>query len=241
MLAWFRVDDQFGSHPKVMMIPRAERAACLGAWLLAGVWAAQHLTDGRVPDYMLDELGVNVSQRDRLGAVGLWVEDGHGIAFKDWEDHQPMRVDVLAAREKERRRKEAYRLRRAGIVETTGESPDGTDAGQDGGHQRVSGHPDPARPGPTRPTTSEDKSSSVVGALHARTCGKHDGWEHDERCGACGRDRRAHEAYVAEQAKTAAAERREAQRNPTCPHGFPRHEACDRCGPAWPGRGRHDG
>lgn len=68
-----------------------------------------------------------------------------------------------------------------------------------------------------------------------RTCGKHDGWEHGERCGACGRDRRAHEAHEAEQGKAAAARKREAQRNPTCPHGFPRHESCERCGDSWPG------
>lgn len=155
-MAWFKVDDGFGSHPKVMMIPRAERAACIGAWLMAGVWSAQHLTDGRVPGYMLDELGIEVSQRVSLGTVGLWVEDGDGIAFKDWSDHQPTRADVLAAREKERARKEEYRRKKA---VNTGQSPAGTPADEDAGRQRVSGHPDPTRPDPTNKEVAKATSS----------------------------------------------------------------------------------
>lgn len=154
---WFKVDDGFGSHPKVMMIPRGERAACLGAWLMAGVWSAQHLTDGRVPGYMLEELGVDLSQRDRLGTVGLWVMDGDDVVFNDWADHQPMRAEVMASREKERRRKEAYRQKKA---ENIGQSPAGTKTDGDAGHQRVSGHPDPTRPDPT-PYIEEAKASSL--------------------------------------------------------------------------------
>ena len=157
-MAWFRVDDQFGSNPKVMQIPRAERHACLGLWLQAGVWSAQHLTDGRIPGYMLDELGANVSHRDRLVTVGLWQVDGDDVVFNDWVDYQPSRADVLAMREKERRRKEAYRLKKVG---NTGQSPGGTESPGDAGHQRVSGHPDPTRPDPTRPTIEEPKGSSL--------------------------------------------------------------------------------
>ena len=157
-MAWFRVDDQFGTNPKVMQIPRAERHACLGLWLHAGVWSAQHLTDGRIPGYMLDELGADVSHRDRLVTVGLWREDGDDVVFNDWVDYQPSRVDVLAMREKERRRKEAYRRKKAA---STGESPAGTPADGDAGHQRVSGHPDPTRPDPTS-IREEPKGSSLL-------------------------------------------------------------------------------
>lgn len=156
-MAWFKVDDQFGSHPKVMQIPRAERHACLGLWLHAGVWAAQHLTDGHVPDYMLEELGAELSHRDRLCEVGLWSETGEGIVFKDWPDHQPTRSEVMAAREKERLRKEAYRAKKAA---NTGQSPDGTPSDGDAGHQQASGHPDPARPDPA-PYIEEPKGSST--------------------------------------------------------------------------------
>lgn len=144
-MAWFKVDDQFGSHPKVMQIPRAERHACLGLWLHAGVWSAQHLTDGFVPGYMLDELGANVSHRDRLVTVGLWTAEGDGVRFNDWPDHQPTRAEVLAAREKERLRKEAYRKKKAG---NTDQSPAGTPPDSDAGHLRASEYPDPTRPDP---------------------------------------------------------------------------------------------
>lgn len=149
-MAWFKVDDGFGSNPKVMQIPRADRHACIGLWLMAGVWSAQHLTDGVVPEFMLDELGANVSHRDRLVSVGLWSETRDGVAFNDWHEYQPMRVDVLAAREKERRRKEDYRKKAA----NKGQSPSGTEPDGDVGHQRVSGHPDPTRPDPL--TTSKE-------------------------------------------------------------------------------------
>lgn len=164
-MAWFRVDDQFGSNPKVMQIPRSERHACLGLWLHAGVWAAQHLTDGRVPGYMLEELGANVSHRDRLVAVGLWREDGDGVVFNDWSDYQPSRADVMAMREKERRRKEAYRQRKAG---TTGGSPSGTTSDGAVGHQQASGHPDPTRPDPTRPTKEVANATSTRAAKGSR-------------------------------------------------------------------------
>ena len=151
-MSWFKVDDGFGSGPKVMMIPRSERMACIGAWLLAGTWSAQHLTDGHVPDYMLDELGVDMSQRDRLGTVGLWRETGDGIVFNDWSDYQPTRADVLAKREAERQRKEEYRRKQA---EKSRQSPAGTNADADAGQERASGPPDPTRPDPT-PTTSNE-------------------------------------------------------------------------------------
>ncbi len=67
------------------------------------------------------------------------------------------------------------------------------------------------------------------------TCKKHSNWDHGDPCGACMRDRQAAEQHQADQAKAAASARREAQRNPACPHGFPRHEKCERCGDSWPG------
>lgn len=65
-------------------------------------------------------------------------------------------------------------------------------------------------------------------------CKKHDGWEHEEPCVTCRRDRQAAETFEAEQIQVRAAAKRELARNPFCPHGFPRHESCERCGEAWP-------
>lgn len=147
-MAWFRVDDQFGSNPKVMQIPRQVRKECLGLWLLAGVWSAQHLTDGRVPEYMLEELGTDMSHRDRLVTVGLWSETGDGIAFNDWGDYQPSRAEVMAKREAERVRKEQWRAKKAEsrgkVTDASRRDTDGTDASV----RAESALPDPTRPDP---------------------------------------------------------------------------------------------
>lgn len=76
----------------------------------------------------------------------------------------------------------------------------------------------------------EDASASPT----PRHCKKHSHWDHDERCGACMKDRQAHEA---EKKQLEADARRAARRQPQfCPHGLPRYEACERCGDSWPGK-----
>lgn len=156
-MSWFKVDDGFASSPKVLSIRRRDRLAAIGLWTIAGSWAAKHLTDGFVPDYMIEEFGAEVSHGDTLVDAGLWSRIESGFVFHDWSDYQPKRIDVLAHRERERLRKEAFRAKKAG---NTGESPGGTDSRRDVGQTRVSGLPDPTRPDPTRPT--KDKNSSRI-------------------------------------------------------------------------------
>jgi hypothetical protein len=156
-IAWFKVDDGFASSPKVLSIPRRDRLAAIGLWTIAGTWAAKHLTDGVIPSYMIEEFGAEVSHGDILVDAGLWRIEGDGFVFHDWSDYQPKRIDVLAHRERERLRKEAFRAKKAG---NAGQSPSGTDSRGDVGQTRVSGLPDPTRPDPTRP--SIDKNSSRI-------------------------------------------------------------------------------
>jgi hypothetical protein len=145
-VTWFKVDDGFMTNPKVLSIPRAQRLECLGLWVSSGAWCARHLTDGRVPAYMLEELGANLSHGDMLADSGLWVRDGDDYRFNDWEEYQPMKRDVVATRESERRRKEAYRARKGG---TKGESPEPVPMGPDRSATVVDNTP--TRPDPTRP------------------------------------------------------------------------------------------
>lgn len=82
--------------------------------------------------------------------------------------------------------------------------------------------------------TEEQGSRGGAEAPAPSTCGKHSHWDHDQPCRACARDRQVHEE---EQQRVAAERRRESRRKPhACPHGFPPHEACERCGDEWPGR-----
>jgi hypothetical protein len=44
-MSWFKVDDRFTFHPKVL----AAGNEAVGAWVRLGSWCSAHLTDGRVP------------------------------------------------------------------------------------------------------------------------------------------------------------------------------------------------
>lgn len=108
-MTWFRIDDSFGAHPKVLGIPRKDRPAAIGLWTLAGVWCARNLTDGYLASHMLDELGVPKKYATMLVAAGLWEATGDGFRFHDWTDHQPSRAEVEQRRKEDRDRKAAAR------------------------------------------------------------------------------------------------------------------------------------
>jgi hypothetical protein len=51
-MTWFKVDDSFHSHLKVL----AAEPAALGLWVVAGSWCGANLTDGFIPDHVLPRL-----------------------------------------------------------------------------------------------------------------------------------------------------------------------------------------
>lgn len=109
-MTWFRVDDGFWCHPKVLGC--SHRALAL--WVKAGSWSAQQLTDGRVPETALQML--NATRRDaaELVAARLWVPDGDGWVFHQWVERQPARKDVEARRTATAERVKKYRERKRG-------------------------------------------------------------------------------------------------------------------------------
>ena len=76
----------------------------MGLWTVAGSWSADELTDGWVPDDVIDYLapGIGNELATRLERAGLWrrvTRDGEeGWQFHEWTDHQPTREQVLAER-----------------------------------------------------------------------------------------------------------------------------------------------
>jgi len=96
-MTWFKVDDSFHAHPKVL----ATDPAALGLWVVAGAWSSAHLTDGVVPDHALPRLlPDSATLAQKLVAAGLWRRVRGGYKFHDWSAYQPSSSDVREMREK---------------------------------------------------------------------------------------------------------------------------------------------
>ena len=151
-MPWFKIDDGFTNSKPVLRLQRRVRTSAIGLWTLAGAWSAKELTDGFVPEYVIEELASTPAIAGHLVRCGLWEEAEEGWQFKGWEKYQPTREQIMEARDRETERKRKYR--------ESQRRPSGTDAGRTEGHQRESGPPDPTRPDPTRPSKEEAIASS---------------------------------------------------------------------------------
>jgi len=108
-MPWFKVDDGFTNSKPVLKIPRRFRAAAVGLWTLAGAWSAKELTDGNIPEYLLEEFASTPAIAKHLVASGLWETNADGWAFVGWSKYQPTRAQVMADRDAEAERKRKYR------------------------------------------------------------------------------------------------------------------------------------
>ncbi len=108
-MTWFKVDDSFHSHPKVL----AASPAALGLWVVAGSWAGANLSDGFIPDHVLPRLLTDAATlAQELVTARLWRRVRGGYRFHDWADFNPAAKAVLADREAARVRMRAVRARR---------------------------------------------------------------------------------------------------------------------------------
>lgn len=93
-ITWFKVDDDFWSHPKVVALPPA--AGWL--WTRAGSYCGRHLTDGFVSHAAMGMLAGKDQDSSALVDAGLWFEVDGGHQFHDWHTYQPTRESVMAER-----------------------------------------------------------------------------------------------------------------------------------------------
>jgi hypothetical protein len=151
-MTWFRVDDGFQRDPKVLSIPRAHRGPAVGLWLLAGTWSAANLTDGLIPDWLPDELGVPKRFASVLVTAGLWAPEGAGWRFTEWAPNQPTRAQVEDRRAK---RAESGRLggKASGAARRTNNEPTPKQVASPVVGRGFNTVEPPARPGPARPET----------------------------------------------------------------------------------------
>lgn len=106
-MAWFRIDDTLGTHPKA----RAAGLAAMGLWTLAGSWASQQLTDGHVPEWFVADLKAS-RHAAKLVEVGLWHPSPEGgWVFHEWAEMNPTRAEVEEKREAARKRMRDLRAR----------------------------------------------------------------------------------------------------------------------------------
>ena len=149
-MAWFKVDDGFWSHPKVLTMS----ADATSLWVRSGAYACQHLTDGFIAEGLLHVLGSDRAAEE-LVESGLWLEADGGFLFHDWDDYQETADAVKRRREQARERQRKFREERENKKNVTPNVTRDSKSDESGSSQKVS-TPDPTRPDPTRP----DHSSS---------------------------------------------------------------------------------
>lgn len=163
---WFKVDDGFHKSRKLHNIPKRQRWAAAGLWSVAGSWAGDELSDGHIPNSMIELWGPPQSAVEALVSAGLWDRVHDGFTFRNWDEYQPSKEDVDADRAANRARQKAFRdrlkvqkqrhhaeaepLSHVTVTETVTEKRNA--------ESLLVTEPDPTRPDPTRP---EVKDSSI--------------------------------------------------------------------------------
>lgn len=105
-MVWFKVDDSFHSHPKVL----ATEPAALGLWVVAGSWCGDNLSNGLVPLHVLPRLLPDAATlAETLVTAGLWKRTRGGYQFHQWGDWQPSKDEVLGQRRRNALRQALFR------------------------------------------------------------------------------------------------------------------------------------
>lgn len=169
-MPWFKIDDGFHCHPKVL----AAGNAALGLWTRLGAYCSDQLTDGFVPESIAKTYGKR-GEIDRLLAVNLLENGEHsdygpGYWLHDYLDFNPsadkVREERAAAAERQRRARERRELQQ----ESHPDSPDESHGKSRSLSRRTSGvsHTAPTRPDPTRPVTTTSRSTDTPPARTAK-------------------------------------------------------------------------
>lgn len=163
-MPWFKVDDSFHSHPKVL----ATTPAALGLWVVAGAWSSANLTEGFVPDHALPRLIPDSEPLAKeLVSNGLWTRAKGGYRFHDFAEYNPTRSEAIAARDRQssggaignhRRWHEARGVTDPSCRYCQQEHPSGTDRVPDG--EPDSGGNPPTRPDPSPPSGQGGSTTS---------------------------------------------------------------------------------
>lgn len=111
-MPWFRIEDNFHQHPKVM---EAGNAA-VGLWVRCGTYSASYLTDGHVPAGVAASYG-KPKEVEALLSSRLWVENANGFLMPDYLEYNPSAEQVRAERAAARLRQARKRRNDKGTFE----------------------------------------------------------------------------------------------------------------------------
>lgn len=158
---WFRVDDGFLEHPKVLdAADRLSGKNSLGriaaVWLEVGLYSARSLTDGFIPYRLIDRLHTDSKPREVLLALsraGLGARERDGFRLHDWADYNPSASEVKSKRKRDRERKRVAMESKA--------NPSGIQVESTGSPARSRARdPVPSRPVPKDPQDQEQRASA---------------------------------------------------------------------------------
>src|SRR5215472_1359426 len=103
-MPWFRLDDKFHSHPKVI----AAGNEAIGLFTRCGTYAAEHLTDGFIPEHVVLLYG-SPALADTLVRTKLWRRTRGGWRIPDYLAYNPSREQVERERKLAAERQRRYR------------------------------------------------------------------------------------------------------------------------------------
>lgn len=145
-MSWFKVDDTLHSHEKPKRMRRSIRNEAMGLWTFLGSWAAQHETDGFVPEHIVDDFGGTPEIIDALVEAELWDRESNGVTFRNWSSYQPLRAEKDEERAKTAERVRRYRERQKG--KKTAPTSKASNGVTSSGVTDLYARPDPTRPDP---------------------------------------------------------------------------------------------
>lgn len=163
-MTWMKVDDGFHASPKLQSIPARHRFQAAGLWVIAGSWSSQQMTDGFVPDYMIEAWKPTRLTVESLVNAGLWERVRGGFEFRSWLEYNPSKEQTEREREASKERMRASRERKKS--ERAGKAVANSDVAPQQAEQLQRNtpeplqRPDPTRPDPTRPTSKEGRGES---------------------------------------------------------------------------------
>lgn len=145
-MPWFRLEDGFHSHPKVILAGNE----AVGLYVRCGTYAAQHLTDGFIPEHVALLYGTP-ELTETLVRAKLWRRTRGGWHMPDYLDFNPSREAVEKERKARAERQARWREKKRGrrvtdaATDASGDAapyPPRPEGGGGTGSPRASGEPD---------------------------------------------------------------------------------------------------